>query len=92
MLFTTTKHNMRICRGKPLFPSYKTTLKQQLKGEKWDVRYVTAFLLRFFLLWCPVFGRIKFVVVVFCFVSAEIHLRLQGGGERKERKKDRREK
>ena len=35
------KHNMQIFRVTP-FSSSKTTLNQQLNGEKWDVGYVVV--------------------------------------------------
>ena len=35
-----SKHNMRIF-GVSSFSSYKTTLKHQLNGEKWDVGFYT---------------------------------------------------
>ena len=38
-----TKHSMRIFRVNPFSSSDKTTLEQQLKGEKWDVEYLSAF-------------------------------------------------
>ena len=37
MLFIRTKHGMWIFGVIPL-SSYKTTLKQQLNGEQWDVK------------------------------------------------------
>ena len=54
-LFIMTKHNTRIFRY-TLLSSYKTTVKQRLNGEKWDVGCYSAFgwaaLLRSFCVQC----------------------------------------
>ena len=52
-----TKHNMRIFVVNPL-SSYKTTRKQQLNGEQWDVelRHLSGFDWAM-LFSCPVLGR-----------------------------------
>ena len=42
-VFILTKRKLRIWRGKPLFSSYKTILKQPLNGEKSDLGYLSAF-------------------------------------------------
>ena len=55
MLFIRVKHNMLIFW---VIPSYKTTLKQQLSGEKWvaELGHLSAFGWAV-LFSCPVFGR-----------------------------------
>ena len=39
-----TKHNMRMFGVSP-FSSYKSTIKQRLIREKWDVGYLPAFVI-----------------------------------------------
>ena len=41
-VFIRIKYNTRIFGGKALFSSYKTTLKQQLYGQKLDVGHLSA--------------------------------------------------
>ena len=48
-----TKHSMRMFGVSP-FSSYKSTVKQKLIREKWDVGYLPAFVIL-----CPVLRTIK---------------------------------